>query len=315
MSKDESKNAADQDPTAAPKKRTSQQLLIWFLVIVVGVLFGMVEQKLSHPIWPTLVGLLAVLLTARWLIGRWIADPTRSLINDMRRAMRSQRPTKSDLPPMTRRAELGDLARMVHELSVLAYRQRTEADQLRRTMDDRVSRATRQATRHLQEIAMRDVLTGLGNRRFMETHLESLVKSCRAAHADLICIAIDMDHFKRVNDTLGHAVGDKLLQLIGQLLKSNIRRDDLAIRVGGDEFLVFMPGCSVERAGEFATRLTALFCQHVRTVLPPDLPVGLSTGVSSMIRDGAVSTAQLLERADRNLYVAKERGKGQTVGA
>lgn len=283
--------------------------------MAIGVLFGMAESRFGNPIWPTLVGLLLVLLAARHLIGRWIAEPLSELVDDTQRAIRAQRPTKQDLEPMSRRDEIGEIARMVHELSVLAYRQRTAADNLRRTLDDRVARATREATRNLQEMAMRDALTGLGNRRFMDVHVERVFKSCSAAGADVIAVAIDMDHFKQVNDTLGHAVGDKLLQLVGHLLTGNIRKEDLAIRLGGDEFLVVMPECPIERAATFAEQVRTMFSQHVRTILPAQIKAGLSTGVASRVRDGAGDIAALLAHADGNLYEAKSRGKGVTVGA
>ena len=247
--------------------------------------------------------------------GEIVGEPVNELVADTKRAIRAQRPTKTDLEPMSRRDEIGELARMVHDLSILAYRQRAAADNLRRTLDDRVARATREATRNLQEMAMRDPLTGLGNRRFMDIHVERVFKTCSTAGADVIAVAIDMDHFKQVNDTLGHAVGDKLLQLVGHLLTGNIRKEDLAIRLGGDEFLVVMPECPIERAAAFAEQVRTMFLQHVRTVLPAEIKAGLSTGVSSRVRDNAADIAALLAHADSNLYEAKSRGKGVTVGA
>ncbi|MEE9211056.1 MAG: GGDEF domain-containing protein, partial [Phycisphaeraceae bacterium] len=140
------------------------------------------------------------------------------------------------------------------------------------------------------------------------------VRSIRESEADLICVLIDVDNFKVVNDCLGHAVGDELLVLLAGLIRGCVRHDDIVVRFGGDEIVVLMPGCTVERAGQVASQLIALFRQQVGVILSKSIACGLSIGVVSLRRDGAETGRQLIEKADARLYAAKRSGKGQVAG-
>ena len=126
---------------------------------------------------------------------------------------------------------------------------------------------------------------------------------------------IDMDNFKHVNDTQGHTVGDELLILLASLIRALTRPEDYAVRLGGDEFTVLMPGCSPGRSGQLLDRIRDLFAQHARTAMRIDPPPDLSAGIASLRRDGLDSGRRLLERADANLYAAKHAGKGCIGGA
>jgi diguanylate cyclase (GGDEF)-like protein len=159
---------------------------------------------------------------------------------------------------------------------------------------------------------MRDPLAGLANRRFLDENLEPLVHSSLHASSPLSCIAIDMDNFKLVNDTLGHKAGDELLTFLASLIRANARNQDFAIRLGGDEFLLILPGCRIQRASQLAHTIALLFRQNARTVHTADIPVDLSFGVACLGPD-ITSAKQLLERADANLYAAKRSGKGRIV--
>ncbi len=216
--------------------------------------------------------------------------------------------------PVSRQDELGRLARSMHRVYVAAARQRQENGQLRRTLNHRIADATRQATLRLRHIAMRDALTDLGNRRFFDEHYPELFETCRDAADDLACVLLDMDNFKHVNDTLGHAAGDELLIFLAGLIRACIRTEDYAVRLGGDEFVILMPGCPPRRVAEFTEQLRALFRQHVRIALPASLKADLSIGVALLSRDRVADAQALLALADKHLYTAKRRGKGQTVG-
>ena len=115
---------------------------------------------------------------------------------------------------------------------------------------------------------------------------------------------IDIDYFKTLNDTLGHAAGDELLRDIGQIIRSTIRENDAAFRCGGDEFVVVLPGCTEESAQSMAERLNSLvkaLTRPLRLAQQPKLSIGLST--LNSIREP--SAAGLLEEADKRLYEVK----------
>jgi len=288
--------------------------LLILLSLIAGCVLGMVEAWMGFPIWPMAFGLamLGIVLVA---LGRWwLTHPIERLAWQLEVVARLNRPGALNRLPIQRRDEIGQLARIMQGVGLAAAREGAEARQLRRTLDARVSAETKKATQQLRQIAMRDALTGLGNRRFLEESLDPLVDSCRASGSDLVCLAMDMDNFKRVNDTLGHDAGDELLIFFANLVRSNVRRDDYAVRLGGDEFLVLLPGGDLQRASRLAERLLSLYRQHMRTAYPPDLQSSLSIGASSLSGSGVACGRDLLKAADQQLYEAKRCGKNRVAG-
>ena len=288
--------------------------LLVLLSIVSGALVGMVEVHSRHSVWPLVLGLSLVAGLVLSLGRIWVWLPIEQLLNRLGRIGSSHRPLALPGLPLDRTDEVGQLARALHNLSTWAIRDHHDATQLRRTLDDRIEKETRKATHQLSLMAMRDPLTNLANRRYLEANLEPLVQSCQAQGRDLVCIGLDIDNFKQVNDRLGHAHGDALLAMLGGIIRASIRDGDDAIRLGGDELVVLLPGCTLKRARHLADGLFALFRQHVGTNLPSDLNVDLSIGASSLQRDQAPTGAELLSHADANLYLAKHAGKGRCVG-
>jgi len=289
-------------------------VLIVLVGVVGGCLVGVVEARLNNQVWPLLIGMVLLAAGLISLVRRTVCEPLEDLLAAAHRSKRMQRPPERKRLPIKREDEIGELAALFRELSLEAYRHSTAVNRLRRTLDDRVAKSTQAATRQLEKLAMRDPLTNLGNRRFLDQHLGELVESCRESNTDLVCIAIDMDDFKAINDRFGHAVGDKMLTFLAQLIRANVRSEDYAVRLGGDEFVVLMPGANMQRARQFTQRVPALFTQQMKTMLPGDTTAGLSMGVASLRRDKVESGGELIERADDNLYNAKGNGKGQTCG-
>ncbi len=130
----------------------------------------------------------------------------------------------------------------------------------------------------------------------------------KVALEDLQCIMADIDHFKAVNDTHGHAAGDEVIRRVSELLTTAVRGSDAVCRYGGEEFCIVLPGASQEVAGRVAERL----CRTARSPGFAQVPVSVSFGTAS-IRSGAESIAELLEQSDRALYASKEAGRDRVT--
>lgn len=165
--------------------------------------------------------------------------------------------------------------------------------------------------------AVTDPLTGLFNRRYVEPHLARLADQSRKSGRELAVMMIDIDHFKSINDTHGHAGGDKVLIQLSDRLRENLRAVDLVARMGGEEFLVAMPGTSVTDARLAADRLREL----VNTTLfdlgegQPAIKVTVSVGVavSGQITAERATINKICDQADKALYAAKSAGRDQVA--
>jgi diguanylate cyclase (GGDEF)-like protein len=156
--------------------------------------------------------------------------------------------------------------------------------------------------------AATDSLTGLPNRRSAQDTLKRMVAQAGRQLAPLAAIAMDLDHFKRVNDCFGHEKGDDVLAAVGRLLAEAVRESDFAARQGGEEFLLLLPETGREGAVQLAEKLRAAVG---RTELPGvDTAVSASFGVAVYPED-AVDAETLLRKADRALYAAKEGGRNR----
>lgn len=269
---------------------------------------------MGHPVWVLAGGLSMTTALLLWLGTLWTWGPVEQLAASVRRIHTQQEPGPVRGLPIHQDDEVGRIARAFDHLMGWTMRGHYEARQLRRTMDHRVQGAIRKATINLEKLAFRDALTGLANRRFFDDSLEPLFDSAAEVGEDLICIVMDMDNFKQVNDRLGHAVGDELLNFLGRLILASIRADDAGVRLGGDEFVILMPGASIDRAGQLTYNLAALFSQHLAHRRAHVGQVSLSMGVASLRQDRPTSGRQLVHLADQRLYAAKRNGKGCIVG-
>ncbi|MDY6814192.1 MAG: GGDEF domain-containing protein [Pseudomonadota bacterium] len=167
--------------------------------------------------------------------------------------------------------------------------------------------------RRLGELATHDELTGLYNRRHLMDVLQQQRALAERGGYRFVLGLMDLDHFKRVNDAHGHAVGDRLLTAFARLLRGQIRTNDHAARYGGEEFIVVLSDVDLERGYEFCLRLRSALGQ-LRTQapdLPADTDLTVSTGLTEYVPGESVD--QLLERADRALYMAKHDGRDRCV--
>ena len=184
-----------------------------------------------------------------------------------------------------------------------------------------VSDALRDTVRSGIEAAVIDPLTGLHNRRYAMPHLVRIAERATRARKPFAVMVADMDHFKRINDTYGHAAGDAVLVETAQRLRENLRAVDMVARIGGEEFLIVLPGAGLSNAKKAAQRL----CQMVRNTLF-DVP-GQAQGIAATISIGMtvcdpsngsaltlpLSAETLLDRADKALYGAKAEGRDRVT--
>jgi diguanylate cyclase (GGDEF)-like protein len=181
----------------------------------------------------------------------------------------------------------------------------------------------RRSSRHYRDLALRDPLTGLYNRRFVDGQLPALLREAADTGAPLSVALIDLDHFKRINDTCSHDAGDQVLRKFSELLTVGIDElagcdgpdspDAFAARLGGEEFLLVLPGIDGTQAVARLEKLRASIRAHSWRPVTGDLPVTVSIGVATVPVTGASQSA-LLRRADHNLYIAKHAGRDCTVG-
>ena len=173
----------------------------------------------------------------------------------------------------------------------------------------RVGRAYNRVQVHLSEMVMNDALTGCLNRRgFDQTLAREVARSSRAA-SELSLIAIDLDHFKKINDTYGHLGGDAVLREFGMMMAQAARAGDMVARTGGEEFSILLPDTNIEGATLVADRLCDRVRKHAFMVNGKPVSLTASFGVVSTRPGRDESDANLKQRADEALYAAKDSGR------
>jgi len=188
----------------------------------------------------------------------------------------------------------------------------------RNSLEDRILQRTLellQANRKLEELATTDPLTGIGNRRKMTEQIAQELERARRFHHPLSLLMIDIDHFKRINDTYGHDVGDQAIMQVANLLTTDLRAVDMVARFGGEEFVLLMPETHIAFATHAAERLRAQAAQlRVRAESGEDVALTISIGVAEANPHGTPdSPSSLLVRADKALYRAKKEGRNRVV--
>lgn len=166
----------------------------------------------------------------------------------------------------------------------------------------------------LSTLALADPLTELNNRRAMEWELPRQIQNARTHLTELSVVMIDVDRFKLVNDTYGHQVGDRVLQLLSTRLQHNLRLQDTLFRYGGEEFLVVLNQTNGEEAKRVAKRLRSLINEqpfHVDGTIA--IEVTISVGIASLKASDDHKGESLVKRADHNLLRAKAKGSNQVV--
>jgi diguanylate cyclase (GGDEF)-like protein len=164
----------------------------------------------------------------------------------------------------------------------------------------------------LRQLATTDSLTGAMSRGAFYEAANRDVMRRRRTKGELSCLVLDVDFFKSVNDSYGHAVGDLVLQKIVAVLKAGLRASDYVGRIGGEEFAIMLPECTLAEAFELAERLRTALQDTVLWVAQQEISVTASVGIATSMRSEH-SVSDLLQRADEALYAAKLGGRNRTI--
>ena len=195
-----------------------------------------------------------------------------------------------------------------------------QGDARLRMFEDRIGRLEGEnldllmQNRTLSEISARDSLTGLYNRWYVMEKIDSEMNRALRHGSPMSVLMLDLDHFKKVNDSFGHGVGDEVLKVVGQVLRESCRVYDVAGRYGGEEFCVVLPETRVGNTKMVAERIRSRLASTELPVGSSSITVTASIGVAGMDSvsdEGVVSAAALLDRADRALYSAKHHGRNR----
>jgi len=195
-----------------------------------------------------------------------------------------------------------------------------QTDARLRTFEDRIGKLESEnldllmQNRTLSEISARDALTGLYNRWYVMEKIDSEMNRALRHGSPMSVLMLDLDHFKRVNDSFGHSVGDEVLKVVGQVLRDSCRVYDVPGRYGGEEFCIVLPETRVGNTKVVAERIRSRLASTELPVGSTSITVTASIGVAGMDsvpEEGVVSAAALLDRADRALYSAKHHGRNR----
>ncbi|MEJ7668018.1 MAG: EAL domain-containing protein [Casimicrobiaceae bacterium] len=243
---------------------------------------------------------------------------TRRLVAPMRRLMRAARAVGSGrldiYVPARSSDELGLLTHTFNHMTQKLAQSQSEVDHHQRTLEEKVAQRTKElevATAHAYRLAQHDILTGLPNRSLLNLRLKQILAQAHRDKTQVACLFLDFDHFKRINDTLGHDAGDQLLQAIAQRLGSAVRESDTVARLGGDEFVLVLPGLAVANA---VFEVLAVLARVRESFLAPfrlsdQMPtLTCSVGVAMYPGDARDGVA-LIKQADTAMYAAKDAGR------
>ena len=216
--------------------------------------------------------------------------------------------------PETQSVEFAVLTNKFNEMTARLASSQASVEEYQHTLEEKVEQRTRElqtATARAYKLAQQDILTGLPNRVLLNQRLQQILALAKREQQQVAVLFLDFDHFKRINDTLGHDTGDQLLQQVAQRLSSTIRESDLVARLGGDEFVLILTGLNMAQSAHELMLLVEKVRNMFTTpfsVNGQDLTLTVSIGVSLFPDDG-VDAPSLIKQADTAMYAAKEQGR------
>jgi diguanylate cyclase (GGDEF)-like protein len=310
MSQSSEAQSAQSAPAKPPLRRRVLTLLI--LLAEAGGFVGLMTLLLRGRLMYALEVLQLMLAFALPLVvmgtvaarrNRW-HEPFNRLLDLLPRVRAGEEPIES---LSTIGGHIAPLAAICQDLIRDFRLEQTRIAELEQELERRMAKRAETLERRigvLQQQAARDPLTGLFNRRALDAFLPEAIARCRAASQPLCVLMIDIDHFKPLNDSLGHAAGDQMLKSLAQIIRSTLRDTDAAFRNGGDEFVVVLESCADETATTTADRLVSLGGNLGRTFRVPHPPC-LSIGMAKLADVPNADAPALIRAADRALYQVK----------
>ncbi|GAB7388762.1 hypothetical protein BSNK01_26000 [Bacillaceae bacterium] len=165
----------------------------------------------------------------------------------------------------------------------------------------------------LEKLVLTDPLTKIYNRRYLDIYMEKAIPLSQRKEYTMTLIMFDIDYFKKINDTYGHAAGDMVLKKLARVVKGIIREYDVFVRTGGEEFLIILPNCPLDEGIKIAERIRKDIERTKFVHKGKRIPVTISVGVTEYIKGNNLN--QFIEKADQALYRAKETGRNKVVVA
>jgi diguanylate cyclase (GGDEF)-like protein len=256
--------------------------------------------------------LIAILLVALWLY-KALAVPMGKLIMHTIQIADGNMDVE-DIDVGERQDEIGILAKHFNIMNRTIKRQITELNAHREMLEQEVQERTKEleeANRKLDQISRTDELTGLPNRRDMLRTIDNEIGRVTRTRKPFCFIFIDIDHFKQVNDTYGHACGDEVLKAVAHAIRGMLRKYDVLARYGGEEFLTLLPETDLEGAAIVAER----FRKKVEemTVVHGKLSIKVTITLGVAQYDSALGADKSIQMADKALYEGKESGRNKVV--
>ena len=263
-----------------------------FVILGLSQPLDIITRDATRLGWKTIQIVLAFSLLALILsvpVARIITGPLHAMVSAINRFSKEHAIT---VPQLDRNDELGLLSRSFHDMQTEIIAHLSELNESRRALD---------------HLARHDTLTGLPNRMMFIDRLEHAIANSRRSGRQLAVLFIDLDRFKEINDTFGHATGDGVLIYVAKLLQSSVREADTVARLGGDEFVVLIDTIDdMAHIKTIASKVQGLF-QHPMQIDRRELVIHASIGVSIFPRDGK-DADELMQYADQAMYYSKKDG-------
>lgn len=287
------------------------QGLGWCIVVRQPVAIALAPaEALRNHLWLLgLLGVLAFALLAHRLAAR-LSRPIEQLASAARTV--AQRDGMPEYPDNVRTWEMKQLVGSFHHMTDSLLEQERALTELNLSLENQVAERTRElswANRQLEDLATRDALTGIANRRQFDDKLLELFRAFRRTKKPFTLMILDIDYFKQVNDQYGHSLGDRVLRQLAGLLEKEVRVTDVVARYGGEEFAALLPDTPAEpNAWGVAEKIR-------KAVEDAEFPGGLAITISiglSQVGAGDAETSAVFERADQALYHAKHTGRNRT---
>ncbi len=288
--------------------------IAWATLIVCTMLtVQMIEGRLPYnflTVYGQLIGFIVELLLLSFALAERINRERRNRELAQREALALQTQISAEREERVQaQAQLLDVQQKANEELETRVAERTEA--LVRAMAE-----LEKANTQMAKLSRTDQLTGLGNRRFLDEVLEQVLDSAQRTAKPLSVIMVDIDHFKQINDTYGHPVGDECLRLVGATLRKLVTRGtDVIARYGGEEFVVVLAETSETDAYRVAQRICEEVAGTQFIASGQRIALKVSLGVAAYDHSGTMTTEVLMANADQALYSAKDQGRNRVVRA